>query len=194
VSTSNVLNSFILFRRTMIKRIAAFTSLTFLLLAICGSCQTSKDVSQTYPRMIGDISHDTALDDPSFELCNDESKAVQYYALNSIFGDKPFVQEKYEVERIFEENYDSSVAAKESGLIRIRFLVNCEGQAGRFRVLGMDEAYNEKEFDTTITDQLLTISKKSLAFKPCKTDKGQADYYMYIIFKIKDGAIVEILP
>lgn len=165
-----------------------------LLLVMFSSCQTSSNISKNYPRMIGDISSDEIIDTSEFNLCNDENLAVQYYAYTKILGEKPYVNEKYELQKIFNENYNSEIVKKESGLLRLRFMINCEGKSGRFRMIGVDGNYKEIEFDTSITNQLLSITKHLVKWKPFKTSNSQRDYYMYLIFKLKKGEIIEILP
>lgn len=139
--------------------------------------------------MIGDIDHAPELDG-NFETCNGDSRAIQYYAL----AESTYGGEKIEIEKAFEKKYDASIATKESGLIRIRFIVNCKGKSGRFRILGMDEKYNEKTFDKSITDQLLKITKELKNWKTFERNGITPDFYQYLIFKIKEGRIIEILP
>ena len=102
--------------------------------------------------------------------------------------------EKYEVEKIFEKNYNHKIVKKESGNIRIRFLVNCKGVSGRYRIIGMDKNYKEKHFDTSITNQLLSITQRLVKWKPFIKNNIQRDYYQYLIFKIEKGELIEILP
>jgi len=144
--------------------------------------------------MIGDSAFNPDLDSENFKLCRSEQFAVQYYAFTTNIGSKPFILEKYEVDQIFQDNYNTQNVKKESGLFRIRFIINCEGEAGRYRTLGMDMDYNEKVFDTTITDQLLNITQQHLKWRPYKNGNVQRDYYMYLIFKLRNGEIVEIMP
>jgi hypothetical protein len=166
------------------KKILLFT----LILCIATACQRQDPSS--YPRWVGDIAHDPLQDDTGFEAC-DEDNARQYFNFNMGFqykGEKPALV------RAFERAYEPATAKKESGLIRIRFMVNCRGQAGRFRIIGMDEEYQEKTFDTSITNQLLTITKSLDGWMVMSDQNTPLDYYLYLIFKIKDGAIVEIIP
>lgn len=165
-----------------------------ILLVLLFACSDQQIQPSKYPRMIGDIAHDPSLDSPDFTLCKSESRAVQYYAYTNSTGEYPYVEEKDSVIKTFSDNYDPTIANKESGLVRIRFLVNCEGQAGRYRLIGMDEEYNEKTFDTSITDQLLSITKNKVKWKPFEVGAKKRDYYMYMIFKIADGEIIEIMP
>lgn len=174
------------------KIVFCFRKMTLLFLAILclnlTNCDSQSSSSKPkYPRSIGDIQPDPTSDDPNFEPCSSR-RAVQYFA----FGEKTFEGEKIKIIRTFEQQYKAEEAAKESGLIRVRFLVNCKGQAGRFRIMGMNENYQEKRFDKSITDQLLRITKGLKGWKTFP-DKNR-DYYQYLIFKMKDGEIVEIMP
>lgn len=106
------------------------------------------------PETVDSIYFDKAKDDPNFKLCN--SYVYQYFndSKGLVFkGGKPQIVEAYN------NQYNSKIVPKETGLIRIRFAVNCKGEADRFRLLGMDYDYNEKVFDKTITNQLLDITK-----------------------------------
>ncbi len=140
--------------------------------------------------MIGDIEHDPKLDKPNFKICNGESKIVQYYAL----GEKAFEGEKIKIEQIFKEQFDSKNIPSETGMIRIRFIVNCEGETDRFRVIGMDEYYQPKTFDSRITSQLVQIAKDLKGWKSFEFNGIQPDYYQYLLFKFENGQLIEILP
>ncbi len=144
-----------------------------------------------YPRWVDDIEFDPKVDDAAFKVCYGDNHIIQYF--NNSRGVE-YEGEKTAIDQAFQDGYDESKAAKESGLIRVRFIVNCEGKTGRFRILAMDEAYNEKAFDASITGQLLEITKSLTGWKP-KVERGsKVDYYQYLIFKIQNGAIVKILP
>ncbi|MEM6379332.1 MAG: hypothetical protein AAF705_14075, partial [Bacteroidota bacterium] len=153
----------------------------FLLLVLC-ACQSGTTAQSDYPRMIGDISFDANLDNPAFKLCSGEKNAIQYYGL----PEKPYIGEKPALEKHFYDQYQSDRATKESGLIRIRFLVNCEGKAGRFRLIGMDQDYQEKSFDPSITNQLLQLTQSIPKWNSFSNAKRGIDYYNYLIFKIVD--------
>ena len=77
-----------------------------------------------------------------FELCN-KNHIYQYFN-NS--GGLEYEGEKLEIEKVFKENYKSEKINNETGLIRINFIVNCKGKTDRFRLISMDENYNEKLF------------------------------------------------
>lgn len=157
------------------------------------SCISEKEnlTSDKYLRWVDDIPFDATLDDKDFIICRGEERAMQYF--NNSKG-LEYEGEKAAIIKAFEESYDFSTVANENGLIRIRFLVNCEGKTGRFRLISMDEKYNKKQLDMSITNQLLEITKNLKGWKPKVYGSETSDYYQYLIFKINQGKIIEILP
>lgn len=152
-------------------------------------CFTSLFSQQT--RWVDDILPDTLIDDPAFRICNSEEQVIQYFN-NGIGmeyeGDKPALT------AIFQKQYISVNGTGQSGLIRIRFIVNCKGESGRFRMMCSDLNYRQKQFDIQITDQLLAITKSLNGWKPKRWKETEIDYYQYLLFKIEDGNLAAILP
>lgn len=149
------------------------------------SCKFKNEKQET----IDNITFDPTKDSPDFSLCNEKTKQYFNDSNGLIYeGEKPVL------EKIFYTKYNSSIVDKKTGLIRIRFLVNCEGEAGRFRLLSMNENYEEEMFDAKITNQLLKITK-SLKGWGIKKHKGKPiNYYQYLIFVLQNGEITKILP
>ncbi|SMC56786.1 hypothetical protein [Moheibacter sediminis] len=171
-----------------------YSVLIFIILFQISCAQESNSFKNEYPnRHIGDIEFDSKLDNPDFKLCYPEN-VFQYFN----WGDGlEFEEEKIKIDNIFSEKYNPKSAKKESGSIRIRFIVNCKGETDRFRIIGSDENYQEKEFDKSITDQLLSIIKSLNGWKLKyfrENENQPIDYYQYLIFKIENGQIVKILP
>ncbi|MBC6400263.1 MAG: hypothetical protein GDA51_08215 [Ekhidna sp.] len=82
-----------------------------------------------------------------FKVCNGDYKILQYFNL----GEGPvYSGEKSKILNTFKSNFKPITDRKENGLIRIRFIINCKGKAGRFRVLQLDYDYQEKEFNQEI--------------------------------------------
>ncbi len=161
------------------------------LLVFSISCmRTSAQSDSKYLRMVGDSEFDPKQDDPAFKVC-DEANAKQYHNFEQGFQYKG---EKYELKRFFNQRYSAKKMAGETGLIRIRFLVNCKGETGRFRLIGMDENYASKTFNAAITNQLLQLTKSLTGWKLMPNDDTPEDYYQYLIFKIQDGQLIEMLP
>lgn len=147
-------------------------------------------VSAQDTRWIDDIVPDSILDDTSFKICNTNEQIIQY------FNDGTGVQYKggkFILDSLFFSTY-RSVKVNQSGLIRIRFVVNCQGQTGRFRLLSSDLNYQPFQFSTEITDQLLRITKYMDGWQPKIWKESKVDYYQYLIFKIENGKLTHILP
>jgi len=157
------------------------------------NCNTDKKVNekQEYLRWIGDIEQNDQIDEPEFKVCNGNEYVLQYFNL----GEGPvYSGEKSKILNIFKSKYRPISDKTQNGLIRIRFIVNCDGKAGRFRILQSDYDYQKKEFNKEIGSQLLNITKGIEKWEVFKRNEAPVDYYMYLIFKITDGQLTEILP
>jgi hypothetical protein len=104
-----------------------------------------------------------------------------------------FDGEKKAMEDYFLQLY-KPVDSEQSGWIRIRFMVNCEGQTGRFRLLEADENYQERPFDKNISSQLMKLARELKGWKIQKMDGTPIDYYQYVVFKINQGNIEKVMP
>lgn len=139
---------------------------------------------------IGNITFDEKTDRKDFILCN-ENQIYQYFNDSKGFQYKG---EKLAIEEDFQKKYKSVNVKKENGWVRIRFVVNCNGESDRFRILIANYDYQPIEFDKNIISQLLNITKSLTGRIPKSVNGKKVDYYQYLIFKIKDGKIDEILP
>ncbi len=166
----------------------AFKNTTFLFLFFFSTKSFCQVIQYENHKEVGEIEYDSKTDNPNFKLCFNEFT-------NQNFGiSKLYEGEKISLEKTFKSKYINKKIHGETGLIRIRFLVNCIGETDRFRLLGMNKNYQEKTFDRTITDQLLKITKSLDGWKPLIIEENSYDYYNYLIFKVKDGQLLEILP
>ena len=163
----------------------------FLIFVFCNllyNCQTEKSVSK-YPYQVGDIEYDAKLDDPNFKVCN-YPKVYQYYNFGDGFdyeAEKTTIIEELEKLNLYDPT-------KKSGYITIRFVVNCEGKTGWFRLTEMDSNYQETKFDSKFSQSLLDFTKNLKGWKTKIAKEKNVDYYQYLTFKIKDGKVSEILP
>lgn len=172
------------------KKSTGYFVLLFLL--VFSSCQEPKKISKyADPNLVdqvGDIVPNASLDG-DFENCN-IGLIPQYYA----YKEKPFLKGKLDFENYIRKNYKAPYDIYATGLLRIRFVVNCHGKAGRFRLLAMDQNYEEMDFSDTIVDQLLGLTKSYDAWRVLSYDSMESDYYFYVTFKLDDGHILEVLP
>jgi len=149
----------------------------------CLSCNdfTEEELS-SHPIHVGDIKADIKIDDPNFKPC--DHKIHQHYNFKSTYrGEKPAIIAH------FSEKLNSGILKKENGYISIRFLVNCKGETGRYRVKGMDFDYKVKKFDQPTVKQLLSLTKKLDGWPAFEN----FNYYQNITFKIVNSQIEEIL-
>ena len=146
--------------------------------------------NSAYPRWVGDIAPDPNLDDPQFRTCQGE-QVYQYF--NHSKG-LQYKGEKAAIEALFQKQYRPIAAPTATGLIRVRFIVNCAGKTGRFRLQGMNEHYQAMEFPKAISDQLLNLCKQLDGWEKQPNAEAPTDYYQYLTFKIEKGALKEILP
>jgi hypothetical protein len=160
-----------------------------LLWSGCRSTEHNKQSVPTYLRNVGDIAYDPTLDKEDFELCNSDD-IKQYH--NFLKGLR-FKGEKIALERVFQKRYAHS-RLEESGWIRIRFVVNCKGQTGRFRLLSANFAYEEMEFSHSITRQIVEITRGLDGWEILPNEDTPSDYYQYLVFKIEAGQITAIMP
>ena len=137
-------------------------------LLILGSC---KKVESKFPENIGDINFDPSLDRKDFKLC-DSKNIVQYYSVNTDYKDY----------------------ITQSGILTVRFVVNCEGKTDRFRVMEVDKNYQEKKFSPTFKTYIVDIIKSLSDWIPGEKDGKKYDSYMYITMQIGDGMIKTITP
>lgn len=141
-------------------------------------------------RWIDDIAPDSLLDDSSFQICNSNDQIIQY------FNDGNGVQYKGgkpSIDSLFFSSY-RAIPKPESGLIRIRFVVNCKGETGRFRLLTADLNYQPRSFSPEITSQLLQIVQSMKGWEPKRWKNSPIDYYQYIICRVENGHLTNVLP
>ena len=143
----------------------------------------------TFPPNTGDIAFNATLDDPSFTVCNPQI-VLQYYNTASYYK-----EHKREIEHYFKSNYHPGTEREDqSGYLTIRFIINCSGQTGRFRMYELDTGYKPFTFHSAISDQLMKLTKNLQGWQPA-TYKGKIyDSYQYITFRLKKGAIECISP
>ncbi|MFL0082026.1 hypothetical protein V2647_10250 [Tenacibaculum maritimum] len=138
---------------------------------------------------VGDIAFDSSIDDSSFVVCNEE-RIFQYYSVGtSYIGGRKAIRKK-----IFTELKNTNLEFdKKTGYITFRFIVNCKGQAGRYRYKEVDSDFFKTTFKTSEVEKL----KKAITVldnwnSGILKDDVNVDSYYHINFKIIDGEIIDI--
>ena len=101
----------------------------------------------------------------------------------------------YAIKEKYNKEYIPVTKGLNSGIIKIRFDVNCMGKTGNFEV----ETYNLKYKLTTINDsivhQTVSIAKKLDQWIPGTNDDNEnINSFKFLAIKVINGKIKEILP
>lgn len=170
------------------------TWLLFFMLVSGGAAFAQQDDSSyihvdSFPLNTGDLAFNAALDDPGFTVCNPKV-VFQYYNTGSYYK-----QHKREIEHYFKNNFKPVFDLPDgNGYLTIRFIINCLGQTGRFRVYELNTEYQPATFDPRITSQLLKLTRELRGWQPAVYKDKIYDSYQYITFKLNKGGIVCVLP
>lgn len=160
--------------------------LSFILLSLITQVFAQK---QTFPDNIGDIPFDSLQDDPGFVVCNPK-QVLQYYNTKSYYKDH-----KKEIIKYLPDNFNSQDSLQDqNGFLTIRFIINCNGNTGRFRLFEIDSNYQPIHFKEAFSQQLLSLVKQLSGWQPAVYKQKVYDSYQYITFRIRKGKIISISP
>lgn len=164
----------------------------WIALSILMGCKgIQQDTAGSSPLNVGDIRFDSKQDDPNFALCSSETRIRQYHNFSKslqIEGEKGGLIEYFATHYQYPE--DPSVNA----YVTIRFVINCKGESGRFRMEVMDRDFSRLQLDKKITKQLMTLTKELEGWKVGVLRDSPRDYYQYLTFKLVNGQIQDIMP
>lgn len=150
--------------------------------------QNIKHLQPASGMAVGDITFDEKLDDKRFCICN-ASEIFQYHSLS--FNNRHAFKRRVQKQVL---ELKSSSPKNVSGYITIRFIVNCNGKADRFRILSVNLGYSPQVFGRTFTLALLAIVKNFDAWSIGKFEGESVDYYQIVTFKIVNSRVADILP
>ena len=134
---------------------------------------------------VGDISFNEELDDSSFKVC-DETRILQYYNVNANYqnGRKAIKKEIWEaIETLTFETH---------GYITFRFIINCKGEIGRFRVKSIDNELTTNEFSPDKIKALQKLIENLKHWNAGTFNSKTFDSYFVLNFKIENGKITDI--
>ncbi|WP_026933295.1 hypothetical protein [Christiangramia echinicola] len=133
---------------------------------------------------IGELSSNTEIDG-DFKVC-DEDKIPNYYSMDTDYeGGKKAIKNEL-------LSNLQNLKFEDSGLITFRFIVNCEGEIGRFRIQSTDLKLEKIEIDS---EKLKTLEYALVSLKkwnPAKNEFNSYDSYYVLNFKIRDNRVVDI--
>lgn len=134
------------------------------------------------------IDPDSALLNEGFIVCN-ENRIAQYYNTPEL----PYPNGKNNFRNYINKTYVNQNYT-DSGYLNIRFIINCEGDVGRFIVHENSLDLEPKSFNEDLKNQLFKLTSEIEGWKPIVLYESTRDSYMYVSYRIEDGEITEIIP
>ncbi len=135
-----------------------------------------------------------SISEKNFQTCNPylyRNNPRHRYYYKGTFYNGGWYRVKQELEKALPSNYHF----EKSGLMKVEFIVNCQGKAGRYSILQLDENYIKQEFNPDLVQQVYEFTKSLQDWKPGKNEKEESiDTYRFITYKIQDGKVSEIFP
>lgn len=125
--------------------------------------------------------------DPEFELCSEDKRPYYYPALQYKGG-------FYTIKNHFYNNYNSSENSNISGIVKIRFDVNCKGETGNFKINTYTLDYKDTIIVNQVTKQLLQLTKNLKDWIPASENGKLINSYKFFAFKLSNGKLIDILP
>ncbi len=133
----------------------------------------------------GKIEFNKDIDDPEFVVC-DEDRILQYYSVKTSYpGGKREIKKQF-------SKLISNLTFKDSGLITFRFVVNCNGDVGRFRVKMVNFQLKKNHFEDQKIKQIQKEIQKLKKWNPGKWRSESFDSYYVLNFKIENSKITDI--
>lgn len=129
--------------------------------------------------------------DPGFKLCGPEKEIADYYNGDPDAG---FAEgKKVMLARIKKELTDYNFKDFQ-GLLTFRFVISCEGKAGRFVCDSYTFDYQKQEAPKETVEKVFTVLNGLKTWQPTIIRNEARDSYAYITLKIKNAAIIDVLP
>ncbi len=104
---------------------------------------------------------------------------------------------RYRIQKISHQYYQPLNLPGQTGVVQVRFVINCAGEMGLFTMRELDDNYNVCAFDTRITEQFSTLCHqqvlRSLTAEATRPDE-QRDRAITLNFRLKDGRLTDIYP
>jgi len=134
---------------------------------------------------VGDIAFNKELDKSTFKVC-DEKRINQYYSVKSNYqnGKRGLKKDLW--------NSIESLTFKNSGYITFRFVINCNGETGRFRVKTVDSELKINYFNAEKIKTLQSFIENLEKWDVKKWNDRTFDSYFHLTFKVNNGKITDV--
>ncbi|MEL4307771.1 hypothetical protein [Joostella sp. CR20] len=142
--------------------------------------------SDKYPYHVGHIDAESTIINDSFELCEDAGIVGTY----SSSAPKIYKGSKYSFKQKILSKYQNN-EYPDTGYLNLRFHINCNGEIGDMEVNELNLEFERIDLADEMVEQLIKLTHSS---ENWDLYLENANYYMYLIYNIENGEIVEILP
>ena len=149
------------------------------------NCKEKEKENPKYYR-IGSINKEIATRVDNFEICGERIIGFYHSSAPEIYnGDKNNFRKR------LLESYDNN-RYSDSGYLNLRFYINCKGDVGYLEVNELDLNLEKTNLDESMVRNLVDLVVLRDNWNPFYNE--EANYYMYLNFRIENGEITEILP
>ena len=124
----------------------------------------------------------------NFKRCSDDRPRGFY----SSVGFNIFDNNKAHFKRFIQSNLNSE-RYTDNGMLNLRFIINCKGEVGDMEVNQLNNDYQLTEMNNDLVEEIVQLTAKKENWT-ISNDESENDKYMYLIFRLKNGKIIEILP
>lgn len=140
------------------------------------------------PNQVGDIIFNPQTDQYDFKLC-DKDNIYQYYGLNTSYkGEAKTLKKELFAKMVYQPQFKQV-----TGSVTVRFIVNCKGQTGWFRIYQLDASYRKIAFPAIFVSMISAAVKSLKGWVPGKLPNGTVcDTYYYLHFKVVNGHVKDI--
>jgi len=169
-----------------------FVYLCFLLLFINskGYCQNTTPHKFHSKEKVGAIAFNANIDDSTFYLC-DDMNIMEYYQVNPKYGEGAKSIRQYFKHYLNDIN---NLIDFDSGLITIRFIINCKGKTDRFRIYSVNQDYKTIHIPDNLKLSCIKAVKNMGEWQPGYYENEYFDCYYTLSLKIRNEEVVDVLP
>ncbi len=129
--------------------------------------------------------------DPDFKICGSEKDIADYYNGDP---DAEFARGKKMMINRIKAQLNPKYLKGINGMLTFRFVISCEGRAGRFIAQAYDFNYQKIEVPESSVQHVYEILQTLKDWQPTVIRDEARDSYAYITLKIEDGKIIDFLP
>ena len=144
------------------------------------------------PKRVGYINPQEALEGPgTFSTCGSEDEIYDYYNGDpdgQPMGGKPALWQ------VVENHWEPDLFEGLSGYLSLHFIINCEGEIGRFGVEQTNLDFQPTTFSNEAIRHCMDLLLQVPSWQPTVLREEPTDSYAYITFKLENGALIDIIP